>query len=299
MRFVTFIKDGVETVGVYDNKQIIDIQQAASAMELPQRFPNTLVDCLYEDSFVGSIEKVLMWVSEIDWKEAVFEWDDPNITVVAPIPTPRKNIFCIGKNYAAHAIEMGSEADIPKDPIVFSKAPTTVIGPEAKIHHHQTVTAELDYEGEIAIVIGKKGRGIRKEEAYDYIFGYTLLNDITARDLQRKHKQYLIGKSLDTTCPMGPWITHKSQVEKGGHFHLETKVNDEVRQSASTEQFIFDIPTIIETISQGITLEPGDIIATGTPAGVGNGFSPPKFLQSGDVIEISVKELGVLRNQVE
>ncbi|WP_026675463.1 fumarylacetoacetate hydrolase family protein [Alkalihalobacterium bogoriense] len=299
MRFVTFIKDDVETVGVYENKQIIDIQQAASAMGLSHRFPNTLVDCIQDNSFVDRVEKVLTWVTNTKGKEVVYEWDDPNITVIAPIPRPRKNIFCIGKNYAAHAIEMGSEADIPKDPIVFSKAPTTVIGPDAKIYHHQTVTSELDYEGEIAIVIGKKGRGIGKEEAYDYIFGYTLLNDVTARDLQRKHKQYLLGKSLDTTCPMGPWITHTCQVEKGVHFHLETKVNGEVRQSASTEQFIFDIPTIIETISQGITLEPGDIIATGTPAGVGNGFSPPKFLQSGDVIEISVKELGVLRNQVE
>jgi 2-keto-4-pentenoate hydratase/2-oxohepta-3-ene-1,7-dioic acid hydratase in catechol pathway len=194
---------------------------------------------------------------------------------------------------------MGSIADIPEYPMIFSKAPTAVIGPDMEVENHSHLTNELDYEGEIAVIIGRTGKAIKKEEAYDYVFGYTLVNDMTARNLQRDHKQFLIGKSLDTTCPMGPYITHKSLVKNPDNLYLKTKVNGEIRQSASTEQFIFDIPTIIETLSKGMTLEAGDIIATGTPAGVGSGFNPPKHLKPGDEIEITVEELGVLRNKVK
>ena len=221
-----------------------------------------------------------------------------SLTLLAPIPTPRKNIFCVGKNYAEHAIEMGSKEDIPTDPIVFSKAPTSVIGSGAKVLNHQEVTDELDYEGELAVIMGKKGRGISREEALDYVFGYTILNDVTARDLQKRHKQYLIGKSLDTSCPMGPWVVHASNIENPNHLAIETKVNGEVRQSSNTGNFIFPIEEIIHVLSRGMTLEPGDIIATGTPAGVGKGFKPPRYLKPGDEMEITIEKIGTLINSI-
>lgn len=147
-------------------------------------------------------------------------------------------------------------------------------------------------------MIGKKGSKIPKEDAMDYVFGYTILNDITARDLQKRHGQYFLGKSLDTACPIGPSIAYKSLINNPHNLIIETRVNGEIRQSANTEQFIFDIPTIIETISKAITIEPGDIIATGTPAGVGMGMKPPKYLKAGDIVEIRVEGLGFLRNKV-
>lgn len=285
MRFVTFLLEEKERVGVMneDCSMVIDLSPIASS---------TLLQCIKQgEAFIKEVEAFLQ-----NKNGAMFSLDE--VTLLAPIPRPQKNIFCVGKNYALHAIEMGSEDDIPKYPLIFSKAPTTVIGPNMEVDSHQDVTNELDYEGEIALIIGKDGKNIKKEEAFDYIFGYTLLNDITARDLQRAHQQYLLGKSLDTTCPLGPWITYKSLVNRPHDLQLETRVNGELRQSANTSQFIFDIPTIIETLSKGMTLEAGDIIATGTPAGVGSGFQPPKHLKPGDEIEITVKELGVLRNKI-
>jgi 2-keto-4-pentenoate hydratase/2-oxohepta-3-ene-1,7-dioic acid hydratase in catechol pathway len=301
MRLVTFEMEGVQKVGIIDVEKgiIVDLKNASIHMGKGKHFPSTMLELIeggnsvYEEAI-----EIAEWAFQNRNEDYSYNISEKEIKLNAPIPRPNKNIFCVGKNYAAHAIEMGSEADIPTAPIVFSKAPTTVTGPDMPVMLHENVTKELDYEGEIAVVIGKKGTSVQKEEAFDYIFGYTLLNDVTARDLQRKHKQYLLGKSLDTSCPMGPYITHKSMIEDPNNLQLTTRVNGEVRQAANTEQFIFDIATIIHTVSQGITLEPGDIIATGTPAGVGKGFNPPKFLQRGDVVEVEVSGLGVLRNQI-
>ncbi|WP_062231283.1 fumarylacetoacetate hydrolase family protein [Fictibacillus sp. FJAT-27399] len=224
--------------------------------------------------------------------------DDPDLQWLAPIPRPAKNIFCVGKNYKDHAIEMGSEADIPEHVMMFSKAPTSVIGHGAGIPRHKGITDELDYEGELAVVIGKIGIGIPAEEAMDYVFGYTIINDVTARDLQKRHKQFLIGKSLDGSCPMGPCIVPKEYLGDPHELKLITKVNGEVRQDGHTKDFIFTIPEIIKALSAGTTLEPGDIIATGTPAGVGKGFKPPRLLNSGDQVEITVEGIGTLSNEV-
>ncbi|MCQ6265467.1 fumarylacetoacetate hydrolase family protein [Fictibacillus sp. WQ 8-8] len=224
--------------------------------------------------------------------------DDPDLQWLAPIPRPAKNIFCVGKNYKDHAIEMGSEADIPEHVMMFSKAPTSVIGHGAGIPRHKGITEELDYEGELAVVIGKIGIGIPAEEAMDYVFGYTIINDVTARDLQKRHKQFLIGKSLDGSCPMGPCIVPKEYLGDPHELKLITKVNGEVRQDGHTKDFIFTIPEIIKALSAGTTLEPGDIIATGTPAGVGKGFKPPRLLNSGDQVEITVEGIGTLSNEV-
>ena len=224
-----------------------------------------------------------------------------NVRIMAPIPRPLKNIFCIGRNYAEHAMESNKTADpnvqIPKHPVIFTKAPTTVIGPGDFIQSHTQITSALDYEVELAVIIGKKAAYVSKDEAMDYVFGYTILNDVTARDLQKRHLQWFRGKSLDTSAPMGPYLVHKSCIS-ADNLTVTSKVNGELRQNGNTSDFIFDIPTLISTISSGITLEPGDIIATGTPAGVGAFMNPPHFLKPGDEVELSITGLGTLKNTV-
>jgi 2-keto-4-pentenoate hydratase/2-oxohepta-3-ene-1,7-dioic acid hydratase in catechol pathway/pimeloyl-ACP methyl ester carboxylesterase len=232
------------------------------------------------------------------------------VQLLAPIPRPRRNIFCVGKNYSEHAREFGSSGydqsagspggdgdHVPKFPVVFTKPPSSVIGHGAGIDPHPAVTSELDYEAELAVIIGRGGADIPAERAFEHVWGYTIVNDVTARDRQRDHKQWLLGKGLDTFCPMGPYAVTADAVE-ASNLRVECRVNGELRQSASTADLVFDIPTLIATISAGMTLEPGDVIATGTPAGVGIGFHPPRFLHSGDLVEISITGLGVLRNRV-
>lgn len=302
MKFVTFNRNNTSKVGLMDERleNIIDLQAAQTTLIGKNTIPSLMIECLQNgEGFLDDVIEVMNLLNEENKNKYIYSTKDKDVKILAPIPRPTKNVFCVGKNYAAHAIEMGSAADIPEQPMLFSKVPTTVIGPEDIILNHGHITNQLDYEGELAVVIGKSGKGIAREEALDYVFGYTILNDITARDIQKRHKQYLLGKSLDTSCPMGPYITHKSVVENPHNLNIETKVNGEVRQSANTELFIFDIPTLISVISAGTSLEPGDIIATGTPAGVGNGFKPPRFLQPGDSIEITIEGLGSLRNTIE
>ncbi|MGB7999521.1 MAG: fumarylacetoacetate hydrolase family protein [Anaerobacillus sp.] len=220
------------------------------------------------------------------------------IVLEAPIPRPWKNVFCVGKNYRDHAIEMGSEKDVPEHPMIFTKAPTAVSAPGQVLTFPKKVSEALDYEGELAIVIGKQGTAISREEAMDYVFGYTIVNDITARDLQKKHGQFFLGKSLDGSCPIGPAILHASEVTNPHDLTLKTTVNGEVRQNGKTSDLIFDIPELIYVLSKGMTLEPGDIIATGTPSGVGKGFKPPKFLNDGDIVEVRVEGIGTLKNEI-
>jgi 2-keto-4-pentenoate hydratase/2-oxohepta-3-ene-1,7-dioic acid hydratase in catechol pathway len=218
-------------------------------------------------------------------------------TLLAPIPRPRRNIFCVGKNYRDHVTEMGSVEDVPAEPIVFSKVPETVIAHEDTIRIPEGVSAAIDYEAELAVVIGRQGRGISRADAYAHVFGYTIVNDVTARDLQKQHQQWLIGKSQDTFCPMGPWIVTREEIDPTATT-LSLWVNEERRQHASTRDLIFDLPTIIATISAGITLYPGDVIATGTPSGVGAGFKPPRFLKKGDRVTIEIEGVGRLSNPV-
>lgn len=227
-------------------------------------------------------------------------------SVLAPIETPRRNIFCVGKNYHEHAAEFQNSGfdssakngeHAPEAPVYFTKPASTIIGPDAKIPRHAEVTHQLDYEAELGVVIGRAGRAIKKAEAMKYVFGYTIINDFTARDLQQQHRQWFLGKSLDGFCPMGPYLVTTDEID-GQNVDVKCWVNGELRQNANTQQLIFDIPTLIETLSAGIELQPGDIIATGTPAGVGIGFNPPKFLQSADVVRIEIQGLGVLQNEV-
>lgn len=216
---------------------------------------------------------------------------------------PSKNVFCVGRNYREHIIEgniaNGRPANsFPEAIEFFTKPPTTIVGHEDNVLRHGALTHSLDYEVELAIVIGKRGRDITEADAMDYVFGFTILNDITARDLQKKHGQWFKGKGLDTTCPIGPVITHKSAIPNPNAIHLSLDVNGEERQSANTDEMIFSIQAVIAQLSAGMTLEPGDIISTGTPKGVGFAAIPPRCLNVGDVVTAKIDGIGALRNTI-
>lgn len=226
-----------------------------------------------------------------------------DIVLEAPVPRPARNVFCVGKNYFDHAHEFAksgfdssaAKGAVPSEPIIFSKVPDCVIGPGQDILIDADVSQAIDYEAELAVIIGKGGRGISKDAAMDHVWGYTIVNDVTARDLQGRYSQWLIGKSQDTFCPMGPWAVTRDELDVG-NTAIRCTVNGELRQDSNTGLLIFDIPTIIATISAGVTLKPGDVIATGTPVGVGIGFDPPKYLQPGDVVEVEIEGIGTLSN---
>lgn len=222
--------------------------------------------------------------------------------LLAPIPRPSKNVFCVGRNYAEHVYE-GNRAQkiddaLPDYPIWFSKPPTAVIGPDAAIVIDHAISDKIDYEVELGVILGRKGRDIPASRAHDYIFGYTIINDITARDVQRRHKQFLKGKGLDTSCPMGPEIVTRDEVPDDGNLFVRTTVNGELRQDGNTRDMIFPVATLIESLSAGMTLEPGDVIATGTPSGVGYAMEPPCFLRYGDVVSMEVEGIGTLTNRL-
>lgn len=231
--------------------------------------------------------------------------DRTDVELLAPLQDPARNIMCVGKNYYEHSTEFarsGYDAGVrdeapPSDPIIFTKPASTIIGPGETIELHSRVTDAVDYEAEVAVVIGRGGRAIAPSEVWEHIWGYTLINDVTARDLQRKHKQWFLGKSLDTFCPMGPWIVTADEID-GTTIEIECRVNGELRQRAVTTDLIFDIPTLISTLSAGMELQPGDVVATGTPAGVGLGFDPPRFLEAGDEVAVVSPQLGRLENIV-
>lgn len=227
------------------------------------------------------------------------------IKILAPIPYLLRDMICVGKNYYAHAKEFfdsGFDATqketIPSEPIIFTKAMTSLIGPDDAIDTSIDPTGSVDYEGELGVVISKTARRVAKNDWQDYVFGYVIINDVTSRELQKKHNQWTIGKGLDTFGPMGPYIVTKDEIDDLPSMQIQTLVNDEVRQQAQVRDLIFDIPTLIETLTLTGTLLAGDIIATGTPVGVGIGFSPPKFLKSGDKVTINVTGLGSLTNPV-
>jgi 2-keto-4-pentenoate hydratase/2-oxohepta-3-ene-1,7-dioic acid hydratase in catechol pathway len=223
--------------------------------------------------------------------------------LLAPIPRPAKNVFCVGRNYIEHVAEgdraAGRETtEAPKYPQFFTKPPTAVIGPDETVPSYAAITRVLDYEVELAVIIGTAGSDIAPERAFDHIFGYTVANDITARDLQRRHGQWFKGKGLDRSCPLGPWIVPADEIAAPPDLRISLTVNGEARQDSRTSQLLFDIPTIIATLSQGLTFEPGDIIATGTPSGVGYAMVPPRVLAPGDVIAATVEGIGTLTTTV-
>ena len=239
--------------------------------------------------------------------ELVEELPSSSVQFLEPLGWYPRNIFCIGTNYREHASEFsasgydsssaGATNAVPTLPIVFTKPPSSVIGPGDTIERHDGLTSEVDYEAELAVVIGRGGRGISKDEALSHVFGFTIVNDVTARDLQRDHRQWFLGKGLDSFCPVGPTVVTADEF-KFSEAIVKCTVNGELRQEAPVTDLIFDVSTLIHTISAGIALVPGDVIATGTPAGVGIGFDPPKFLQSGDEVSVVIDQIGRLTNRI-
>ena len=228
-----------------------------------------------------------------------------DVRLLSPIPEPLRDVFCVGKNYYAHAAEFHSSGfdssareEVPSHPVVFTKATTSVCGPGDTVKGSLDPTGSVDYEGELGVVIGKRCFQTASDDAYDHVFGYVIVNDVTSRQLQKDHNQWVIGKGIDTFCPMGPWIATADEIGDVTALELVTEINGEERQRATVADLIFDIPTLIETLSRTMTLLPGDIIATGTPVGVGIGFKPPRYLNPGDTMRVSITGLGTLENTI-
>jgi len=294
MHFVTFVKNNKTNVGIIEsNDTLIDL--SFYSPEIPNDL-NQIIES-------NSLEKIKN-IKKNPKAESIV--NNKDVTILAPIPVPRRDIICVGLNYHDHAKEFQSSGydtntskkAAPDHPIIFTKATTSVIGSGESIPSKNDPTNSIDYEGELGLVIGKRSRNIKKADAYGIIFGYTIINDVTARDLQNLHKQWFLGKSPDGFCPMGPAIVTADEIPDATKLKLVTKVNGEVRQDAVVSDLIFDIPTLIETITSTMTLIPGDIIATGTPVGVGIGFNPPKFMKSGDKVSVAISGLGELNNNV-
>ena len=310
MRFLTyqFEQEGLYPGIAVGDQQILDL---AKAFSLAQSAGNVDGAIAAPDSIVGLIAAgqdtltacatVAGLAADDLMSEAIVAASD--VELVAPIPRPLKNVFCVGSNYRAHAIEAskagGPPDEVRKLPVFFSKPPTAVIGPGAAIRHDPNLSDKMDYEVELGVVIGKAGRDIRAADALDYIFGFTIINDISARDIQRVHGgQYLRGKGLDTSCPMGPHIVTFDALANFENLRISLSVNDELRQDGNTGNMVFPIARLIETLSLGLTLEPGDILATGTPGGVGYAMETPNFLKPGDKITCEIEGIGQLTNIV-
>ena len=294
MKLLSFRFEGEERFGpkVKKEEAVWDVLAIQQELEVLPSFPQKLVEGVSGGmEFVEQMRKLVEAAGNSEHPEQ-FKLSFSDIEWLAPITRTPKNIICVGKNYADHAKEMGGEA--PEDLVVFTKTPNTIVGDEATVSVHSDLTEAYDYEGELAIVIGKAGKKIPKQMAYDYVFGYTIANDLTARDLQTKHQQYFLGKSLEGSCPMGPYLVTKDEIPQSQNLSVVTKVNDEVRQNGNTENMIRRVDDIISEVSKYISLEAGDVILTGTPAGVGKGFNPPKFLKAGDTVKVSIESIGTL-----
>lgn len=219
--------------------------------------------------------------------------------LLAPIPRPRKNIFAVGRNYADHAKESAdARGEKAGPPVIFTKAPTTVNAPFGELVIDPEISTQIDWEAELAVIIGRRARMVKQVDALNFVFGYTVLNDVTARDLQNRTSQFFVGKSIDGYAPMGPWLVTADEIPDPQNLNVECRVNGVVKQSGNTREMLYTVAFIIEYLSRLMTLEPGDIITTGTPAGVGFARKPPEFLKPGDVLESQVEKIGVIRNRV-
>ncbi|AYG67487.1 MULTISPECIES: fumarylacetoacetate hydrolase family protein [unclassified Rhizobium] len=294
MKFVTFQNRGSSAVGVLvdDGSRLVDLTAAGLAADMQDLIENY-------DQRTAQIEKLA--------EERASALQLSEVELLAPIPTPRRNIFCVGKNYHEHAAEFGRSgfdagsiggSEIPEYPIIFSKPPSSVIGPGATIEWANDPYQSVDYEAELAVIIGRSGRVTENDDPMDFVFGYTIINDVTSRELQKRHKQWLLGKGIDTFAPLGPAIVTREAMGDISSKGIRCHVNDEQRQNARIGDLIFDIPTLIRAIGRSITLVAGDIIATGTPVGVGIGFNPPKYLNPGDRVRVEIDGIGTLENPV-
>lgn len=297
MKLLSFRFEGKTLFGpkVKKEEAVWDVKSIAEAFGETD-FPSTIIEGIAGGlEFVEKVRKLAEQARNSENPEQ-FKYAFTEIEWLSPIPRTPKNVLCVGKNYAEHAAEMGADAP-PEKLMIFTKSPTAIAADEQELPAYTELTDSLDYEGELAVVVSKKGRNIPKQLAYDHVFGYTIANDITARDIQAAHKQFFLGKSLDGSCPMGPYIVTKDEIPDAHNLSIVTKVNDEVRQNGNTSDMIFKIDELIAELSKYVTLEPGDVILTGTPAGVGKGFNPPKFLKAGDTVKISIEGIGTLVNR--
>lgn len=288
MKLITFEIDGVAAAGYIDGEEAVVCSEGDDAL----------------GAVLSVIESGVAAISE--WRRTGRRVPLTTVKLLAPIPKPLRDVFCVGKNYYAHAAEFYSSGfdssakeKVPTHPVVFTKATTSVVGPSDTVKAYLDHTNSVDYEGELGVVIGKRCFKVTRDEAISHVFGYVIVNDVTSRILQKDHNQWVIGKGIDTFCPMGPWISTVDEVGDVTQLELVTQINGEERQRAKISELIFDIPTLIETMSRTMTLLPGDIIATGTPVGVGIGFDPPRYLSRGDVMRVSITGLGVLENTIE
>ncbi|HKJ87362.1 MAG TPA: fumarylacetoacetate hydrolase family protein [Gammaproteobacteria bacterium] len=298
MRLISFSDEGRTRIGVVapEGDQVVDLQ----AVE--PRLPWDMA------TFIAGGEASLRAAEEAA-DQATGEARRPleELTLLAPLAYPVRDVLCVGKNYRAHVDEFsgsgfdssGAASSLPEYPVFFTKSATALNAPGAPIPAHLDPTESVDYEGELAVVIGRGGRGIRAEEAFEHVFGYTIVNDVTSRTLQQRHGQWFLGKSLDGFCPMGPALVTADEIPDLEAVEVTTRVNGERRQSGRLPDLIFGIPELIETLSRTMTLLPGDVLATGTPEGVGAGFDPPRFLRPGDRVEVHVSGIGTLRSPVE
>ena len=294
MKLLSFRYEEKEAFGpkVKKEEAVWDVLKIQDQLQVLPSFPAQLIEGIPQGmEFVEQIRKLTEAAKQSERPEE-FKHSFSDIEWLAPISRTPKNIICIGKNYADHAKEMGAEA--PVDLVVFTKSPTSIAADEQTVSVHSGLTDAYDYEGELAVVIGKAGRSIPKQMAYDYVFGYTIANDLTARDLQEKHQQFFLGKSLEGSCPMGPYLVTKDEIPEAQNLSIVTKVNDEVRQNGNTEDMIRRVDDLVSEVSKYVPLEPGDVLLTGTPAGVGKGFNPPKFLKSRDTVKVSIESIGTL-----
>ncbi|SDV46827.1 fumarylacetoacetate hydrolase family protein [Chitinasiproducens palmae] len=292
MKFVTFEKDGQRRVGALrDDDRIVDLTPAVGERGLA--------------AIIGAYASLAEPIAAaIETAKETFDVND--VTLRAPVDRPPRNVFCVGKNYHEHAHEFAKSGfdssaaagAVPAAPIIFSKPPTAVSGPYADIDVSLDPTGTVDYEAEFAVVIGKAGRCTDADDPWSFVFGYTLVNDVTSRELQKHHSQWLLGKGIDGFCPMGPALLTRDELPVLDDLEITCEVNGEVRQRSPLKNLIFDIPTLIRTIGRSISFEPGDVIATGTPAGVGIGFKPPKYLKPGDIVTVAMSPIGALRNRV-
>ncbi len=285
MKLVTYLVDSRVSIGAVDERGVIDL--AAIAPDMLNLIAAGSVGLDRARSVVASASSPI----SID-----------SITLLAPIPKPHRNIMCLGLNYAEHARESaearGREYKQHQHPVFFTKATHTINRHEGTIPFDPAVSEQIDWEAELGVIIGRSGKNIPIEEAYDHVFGYTCINDVSARDLQANHSQFFKGKSLDGACPMGPWIVTADEIPDPQQLQVTCRLNGVVKQKASTAMMIFHIPDIIAILSRGMTLDAGDIIATGTPSGVGFARKPPEFMKPGDVVEVEIEKIGVLRNRV-
>ena len=294
MRLLTYDRDGAPRLGLLHNDRVIDLADASADL-LGAALPSDLLAFIEAgDTALDQARSLLDAGGELARHARPLS----GTRLLAPLPRPPRNLVCVGLNYAEHAAESRVTQGLPEDPVYFTKPPSTVIGPEAPIPWHGHVSRRIDWEVELVVVIGRRGRDIPEADALDYVFGYTIGNDVTARDLQRRHQQWYKGKGLDGFCPLGPWVVTRDELPDPQDLRLTLRVNGVTKQDAHTSDMIFPVAKLIAVWSLGMTLEPGDLLMTGTPSGVGFARQPPEYLQPGDVVECEIEGIGLLRNPV-